>query len=53
MDTNINDPNADRRLEEIHPLSTRALSLVARNRAKPPLKVGVINITGEALILLE
>jgi hypothetical protein len=49
---NIKDINANKQHEAIVPLSARAWSLLVRNRTKPLLKVGFVNVTG-AIEMLE
>jgi hypothetical protein len=43
---NASDPNDGAELQQIQPLSQRALSLMLRNRAKPLLREGFLNIVG-------
>lgn len=50
---NLRDLNANERIEDIHPLSARARSLLIRNRTKPMLKgIGFVNVLG-AIEMLE
>jgi hypothetical protein len=49
---NLVDENQGKALDEINPLSSRARSMLVRNRTNPLLKFGFINVTG-AIEMLE
>jgi hypothetical protein len=40
------DSHSDKAINDIEPFSERAISLIARNRSKPLLKIGFINLMG-------
>jgi hypothetical protein len=49
---NLNDRNPEKEIDDIPQLSSRAWSLLARNRAKPLLQFGFLNVTG-AIEMIE